>query len=166
MAEYCEVEHPFEPIYDDKSKILILGSIPSVVSRQQGFYYMHPRNAFWRILSALCQRQSVPETIEEKTHMLLEHHIAIWDVMKSCSIKGSDDSSITNAVAADIPALLKKSQITHVFANGKKAAEQYNRQVLGKTGIEIFILPSTSPANAGMNFEAKLKEWSVILQYI
>lgn len=164
MADYSIVEHPFDPIYDQHSKILILGSIPSVVSRERGFYYMHPRNAFWKIVSTLCGRMSIPETNDEKVRMLKEHHIAIWDVMKSCSIRGSDDSSIVNAVAADIPALLDNTQITHIYANGKKAAQQYDKQIFKQTGIDICVLPSTSPANAGMSYEDKLKAWSVILE--
>lgn len=159
MAEYQHIKHTFEPIYNKESKILILGSLPSVKSREQGFYYGHPQNRFWKVLSGILACE-VPITIEEKKQMLLTNHIAIWDVIDSCDIKGSSDSSIRNVVATDIPKVLQQTSITHIYANGKTAGALYRKWVQPITQREIIDLPSTSPANAAYKLEALIEHWS------
>lgn len=157
--------HTFEPVFDSNSRILILGTFPSVKSRESGFYYGHPQNRFWRIMAQLFS-QPVPCSIEEKKRLLLQNRVALWDVAASCEIEGSSDSSMTRVVPNDIPKLLSESEITHVFANGKKAAQLYNRLIYPETGLEIVTLPSTSPANAACGMERILREWRVILPFL
>ena len=158
MAEYEVICHTFEPVYDAQSRILILGSFPSVKSREQGFYYGHPQNRFWKVLAAiLCCR--IPITTEKKKKLLLENHIAVWDVIKSCEIKGSSDSSIRNVVPADIKAVTEKTKIRKIYANGKKAESLYNKYIFPKTKVGITVLPSTSPANAACSLEKLIEVW-------
>ena len=159
--DYCHVEHPIEPVYDDRSQILILGSFPSVKSRQQEFFYGHPQNRFWKVVSGVLGC-GVPITIEEKKEMLHEHHIALWDVIASCDIVGSSDSSIKNVVSNDFSEILEKADIKNIYANGGKAYELYRRYTMDKTGRSIIKLPSTSPANAAWNIERLTNAWSVI----
>ena len=158
MGEYSHLSHGFLPVYDEESKILILGSFPSVKSRERGFYYGHLQNRFWKVMAVLCN-ESVPETIEEKKTMLLKHHIAIWDVIDSCDIIGSSDSSIKNVVPADIAGLLQKTKIERIFANGRTAGKLYEKYVKGQTGKEITVLPSTSPANAVWSLDKLAEVW-------
>lgn len=158
--EYTQVTHTFEPVWDQNSRILILGSLPSVKSREQGFYYGHPQNRFWKVLAAITE-QPVPQTIEEKKQFLLRQRIAVWDVIASCEIEGSSDSSIRHVVPADIAGLLRKSGITRVFANGGKAGELYDKYILSETGIKAVRLPSTSPANAAWPLERLMEAWRV-----
>lgn len=162
MGEYQHIRHTFEPVYSRDSRVLILGSLPSVKSRKQGFYYGHPQNRFWKVLSALlcCDE---PVTIEEKKRMLLSHQIAVWDVIDNCDIIGSSDSSIRNVAAADIPGLLRRTEIKRVYANGKTAEKLYNQYIAGQTGMQIIPLPSTSPANAAFSVEKLTEAWRVIL---
>ena len=152
------VEHTFEPIYDSRSRILILGTFPSVRSREAGFYYHHPRNRFWAVLADLTG-EACPETIPEKKAMLLEHHIAIWDVVFSCDIQGSSDSSIKNVRPADIGGLLDKAPIQQIFGNGGKACQLYHKYAEEKTGRGIICLPSTSPANAAYSLARLTDIW-------
>ena len=158
MGEYSHISHTFLPVYDENSELLLLGSFPSVKSREQGFYYGHPQNRFWKVMAAVygCE---VPQTIEEKKSMLLEHHIAIWDVIDSCDIIGSSDSSIKNVVPADIAGLLPKTKITCIFANGKTAGNLYKKFSEESTGIPAVVLPSTSPANAAFSLEKLVEYW-------
>lgn len=158
MSEYQHVKHTFEPIYDDKSEILILGSLPSVKSREQGFYYGHPRNRFWKVLSAIYHCEE-PVTIDDKKNMLLFNHVAIWDVIDSCDIKGSSDSSIKNVIPTDIDKILKKTNITRIYANGKTAGKFYRKWIEPVTEKKIIDLPSTSPANAMMSLEKLIEIW-------
>lgn len=162
MAEYEHVKHTFEPVYDENSRILILGSLPSVKSREQGFYYGHPQNRFWKVLARLLEWEE-PATIEEKKAMLLKNKIAIWDVLESCDIKGSSDSSIKNAVAADIPGLLKKTKIEKIYVNGTTAGKYYKKYIWPLTGVEAIVLQSTSPLNCRYDMEKLTENWSVIL---
>ena len=145
MSNVTNVEHPFEPIYNENSTILILGTIPSVKSRKTGFYYAHGGNAFWRIIAYICD-YPVPDTVDAKKKLLLDNHIAIWDVCKNCDIEGSKDSSIKSEIPADIPGLLKKAPIKRIYANGQKAAKQYKKFVQQQTGIDIIPLASSSGA--------------------
>ena len=160
--EYIQIEHTFEPVWNKCSRILILGTFPSVKSRENQFYYGHPQNRFWKVLAALTESM-VPQTIEEKKKMLLENGIAIWDVIQRCSIQGSSDSSIRDVVANDIASLLGKSKISKTYGNGAKACELYDKFVREQTGIDIQKLPSTSPANAMYQLERLQKEWGRIL---
>lgn len=158
MAEYQHISHTFPPVYDDKSKILILGSFPSVKSREEGFYYGHPRNRFWKVLSAICGCDE-PDTIDAKKIMLLKNQIAIWDVIDSCDIKGSSDSSIKNVIPADIKGLVEKTKIQKIYANGKTAEKLYCKHIKPLTGMGIVALPSTSPANAASSLEDLVEMW-------
>jgi len=159
------VVHPFEPVYNEYSQVLILGTIPSVTSREENFYYGHPQNRFWKVISCLTGHP-LPITIVEKKNLLLMEGIALWDVLQSCDIEQSRDSSITNPVANDLDMIFKKASIKAVFTNGKKAQELYKKLCYPKTNIKSQCLPSTSPANGSYNLEKLLWEWSVILKYI
>ena len=158
MAAYQHIHHTFAPVYDADAKILILGSLPSVKSREEGFYYGNPQNRFWKVMAAVLET-AVPITIEEKKNMLLAHHIAIWDVIESCDIIGSSDSTIKNVIPADIGAVLKQTKIQKIYANGKKAESLYQKYVYPKTKELITALPSTSPANAACSLEKLVKVW-------
>lgn len=163
MAEYETVKHTFAPVYDEHSKILILGSLPSVKSREQGFYYGHPQNRFWKVLAHLLQWE-IPVSIEEKKSMLLQNRIAIWDVLESCDIRGSSDSSIKNPVAADISGLLAKTKIEKIYVNGTAAGKYYKKYVQPFTGIEAIQLQSTSPLNCRYTLEKLEENWAVIME--
>ena len=153
--------HEFPPVCDEKSEILILGSVPSVKSRQQGFYYGHPQNRFWKLLSALYGYE-IPVTIAQKKKMLHDLHIALWDVIESCEISGSSDSSIKNVKVNDISSLLASTSVKRLYANGTKAKELYDKYIYCETGIEIIKLPSTSPANAIYTLDKLKESWNVI----
>lgn len=155
---YTHVEHTFEPVYDIASRILILGSLPSVSSREQGFYYGHPRNRFWQVTAAVCGEE-VPETILDKKQMLLRNGIALWDVISECDIIGSSDQSVKNVLPADIGSILTGPGIKEVFGNGGLAVRLYRRYQQPLTGAEIIPLPSTSPANAAYSLERLIREW-------
>lgn len=159
--EYEHIVHSFEPVYDKDSEILILGTLPSVKSRENHFYYGHKQNRFWRLLAKLLD-VPVPETIEQKKEMLLAHRIAIWDVIQSCDIKGSSDSSIRNVEPTDLCRLLKQTKVKRIFANGNKAGQLYRKYQLPHTGIEAVVLPSTSPANAAWSLDRLCEAWVVI----
>ena len=161
--EYEHIVHSFEPVYDKASEILILGTLPSVKSRENNFYYGHKQNRFWKVLATLL-KEPVPDTIEEKKAMLLARRIALWDVIQSCGIKGSSDSSIKNVQPTDIGMILEKTNITRIYANGNKAGQLYKRYQFPVTGIEAMVLPSTSPANAAWSLERLCKAWHVILE--
>ena len=163
--EYEHIVHSFEPVYDKDSEILILGTLPSVKSRENNFYYGHKQNRFWKVLATLL-KEPVPETIEEKKAILLAHHIAIWDVIQSCDIKGSSDSSIKNVAPTDLRMILEKTNITRIYANGNKAGQLYKRYQFSVTGIEATVLPSTSPANAAWSLARLCETWGAILQGI
>jgi hypoxanthine-DNA glycosylase len=153
------------PVYDAFSKILILGSFPSVKSRAAHFFYGHPKNRFWPLL-ALLLNASVPVTVAQKKALLLRHHIALWDVVQSCDIKGSSDSSITNVVPNDIAHVVASSQIHRVFTNGQTAHRLYGRHCQFAVGLPATLLPSTSPANANKTMDALASDWRTILAYL
>lgn len=159
--KYERANHTFEPIYDENSRILILGSFPSVKSREQSFYYGHPRNRFWEVVSKITKTE-LPHNIDEKKSMLLKNNIAIWDVIKSCIIKGSSDSSIKDVEVNDINTIIKNSKVEKLYANGDKAFKLYNKYCENDIGIEIEKLPSTSPANAAYSMEKLIDEWKII----
>lgn len=158
--------HTFTPVFDENSRILILGTFPSVKSRENQFYYGHPQNRFWRVTAALTD-SAVPFTIEEKKRMLLEGRIAVWDVIASCEIEGSSDSSIRNVVPNDIAGLLGRTNIQAVFCNGGKAYELYAKYCEKACGKKALKLPSTSPANAAWSLERLTASWKeATKQYI
>lgn len=152
------INHPFKPIYSKDSKILILGSFPSVKSRQQNFYYAHPQNRFWKLIAKI-YKANIPNNIEEKKKLILNNNLAIWDVIKSCEIEGSADSSIQNIEVSDINELINKTDITKVVFNGNKAAESYFKYNKRIENIEYITLPSISPANAQYSFERLYNIW-------
>lgn len=161
MGEYQKVKHEFAPVYDENSRILILGSFPSVKSREQQFYYGHPQNRFWKVIAGLTGTP-IPQTIEEKKQMLLKNRIAVWDVIAECEIIGSSDSSIRNVVPADLNQILEHAPIQQIYANGntaKKLFEKYQKNVCGR---DVIGLPSTSPANAAFSLEKLMERWKCI----
>ena len=153
--------HPINPFYREDSRILILGSFPSVKSREQLFFYGHPQNRFWQVLACVFDCV-VPRTIEEKSAFLEVNRVALWDVIASCDIEGSSDSSIKNAVANDISGILQKSSIEKIFVNGKTAERLYIKYILPVNGREAICLPSTSPANAAWPLERLIDAWKII----
>lgn len=157
------ISHTFEPIYNKESEILILGSFPSVKSRENKFYYGHPQNRFWKVLARITNQEE-PVTIEEKKELLLSNHIAVWDVIESCTIQGSSDSSIKDVVVNDFTDILRDSSIRKIYVNGNKAYELYQRYAEEKTGMKAVKLPSTSPANAAWNTDRLYEIWKQILQ--
>ncbi|MBO4900488.1 MAG: DNA-deoxyinosine glycosylase [Lachnospiraceae bacterium] len=155
------IEHPFLPLFNSESKILILGSFPSVKSREVNFFYGHPQNRFWKVVAAVFEEE-VPQTIEEKKEFLLRNHIALWDVIHSCDITGSSDTSIRNVTANDLDVIFNEANIRAIYVNGKTAYRYYQKYMLPKTGRPAVCLPSTSPANAAWNMERLLVEWRQI----
>lgn len=155
------IEHPFPPLYDKNSRILILGSFPSVKSREKMFFYGHPQNRFWKVTAQVfgCD---VPETIDEKKKFLLSHGIALWDVIASCEITGSSDSSIKNVIPNDLREILDNAEIRRIFVNGKTAEKYFNKYIRGVIKRDAQCLPSTSPANAAWSAERLTAAWSVI----
>ncbi len=157
-TERLRVQHSFEPVYDEYSEILILGSFPSVKSREIQFYYGHPQNRFWKLIAALTEEET-PQTTEEKKALLYRHHIALWDVVQSCEIIGSSDSSIREVEPTDLNRILRTSPIRKIFANGDKAFQLYRKYCQESTGRSIERLPSTSPANAAFSLERLTQLW-------
>ncbi len=158
------IKHPIKPIFDQNSKILILGSFPSEKSREQKFFYGHPQNRFWKVISNIL-KANIPETVEDKIELLLLNNIALWDVIASCDILGSTDSSITNVIVNDLNEILSVSDIKQIFVNGKVAEKYYNKYIKDEIGREAVYLPSTSPANAMWSIEKLVSAWSVIKNY-
>ena len=163
QTEY--VKHTFAPVYDSSSRVLLLGTMPSPKSREEGFYYGHPRNRFWKVMGEVLGEET-PGTIEEKKRMLLAHKVAVWDVLKSCEIRGADDGSIKNPAANDMSVVLEAAPIKAVFATGQKAAALYRKYCEPCTGMPVIQLPSTSPANCGMKYETILDAYREILKYL
>lgn len=150
--------HNIPPLYDEKSRILILGSFPSIKSREGQFFYHHPQNRYWKVMAAVLG-EPVPETITEKKQMILSHHIAMWDVIASCDISGSSDSSIKNVTANDIGRLLEETEIDMIYTNGGTAHKYYQKYVKKKIERDDIVLPSTSPANAAWSLERLIMAW-------
>ncbi len=155
------INHPFPPLFDRDSKILILGSFPSVKSREQMFFYGHPQNRYWKVLAGVFN-DTVPATIPEKREFLLRHHIAAWDVIASCDIEGSSDASIKNAVPNDLTAILGTSDIRQIFTNGKTAYTLFQKYTAPLIHRDSICLPSTSPANAAWTLDKLIEAWKVI----
>ena len=159
-AETQRIQHPFPPLFDADSRILILGSFPSVKSREQMFFYGHPQNRFWKVIAAVTGEEA-PADIEEKKQLLHRNHIALWDVIASCEITGSSDASIKNARANDLSVILEQADIRQIFCNGTKSWELYQKYIRPATGREAAKLPSTSPANAAWTLEKLTVEWKL-----
>lgn len=156
--EYTHVIHTFEPVYNEQSKILILGSFPSVKSRERQFYYGHPQNRFWKVMAGVFG-EDPPQTVEEKREFLLRNYIAVWDVIASCDIVGSSDSSICNVVANDMDVILKSALIRGIYANGDKAYQLFLKHCKKEGQPLIHKLPSTSPANVAWSVERLIAAW-------
>lgn len=154
--------HPFGPLFGPNSRILILGSFPSVKSREQHFFYGHPQNRFWKVIAALFG-QDTPATIPEKKALILSHGLALWDSIASCIITGSSDASIREVVPNDLRIILDSAPVERIYCNGRKSHEMYMKYILPSLGREAFCLPSTSPANAQWSLEKLIDAWSVIL---
>ena len=155
------LQHTIKPVYDSQSRILILGSFPSVKSREQQFFYGHKQNRFWRVLAQVFDC-AVPEDVSQKREMLLSHHVAVWDVIASCEITGSSDASIRNVTPNDLSPILSQANIRAIYTNGGKAQQLYQKYILPVNGRGAVSLPSTSPANAGYSLERLVEVWQVI----
>lgn len=151
------VKHTFKPIYNKESKILILGSIPSVKSRENNFYYGHSKNRFWDLIAKI-YNEKIPVSVDEKTDLILRNNLAIYDVIKICDIEGSSDSSIKNAEINDINTIINESSISKIIFNGNKAYELYKKYETNKF-TNLVNLPSTSPANARFSFDKLFEIW-------
>ena len=160
---YQSIIHPIPPVFDADSEILILGSFPSVKSREAMFFYGHPQNRFWKVIAGVFG-DSVPQTIEEKKHLILDHHLALWDVISSCEIEGSSDASIKNVTANDLSPLLQAASIDKILVNGKTAEKLYIQYIQPKTQFPAICLPSTSPANAAWSLERLIDVWGRVLK--
>lgn len=156
--EAVRIEHPLEPIYAVDSRVLVLGTMPSPKSREIGFYYGHPQNRFWKVIAGIF-KEPLPQTIDEKKDLLLRHRIAVWDVIDSCDIVGSSDSSIRNVVPNDMNLILSNAKIQGIFANGGKAHQLFVKYCHKEGMPPLGKLPSTSPANAAWNLERLTAEW-------
>lgn len=157
------IKHPFPAVVDSKSRILILGSVPSIKSVENNFYYMHPKNRFWKVLSAIFGVDLYSATVDERISFLLENKIALYDSVEECDIEASKDSAISNVVSADIPSLVAKSEISHIFCNGK-ASLYYLLSAYPEYESITTLLPSTSPANAQFSLEKLIEAWKVIIK--
>lgn len=159
------ITHAFSPVFDSESRVLVLGTMPSPKSREQGFYYSHPRNRFWPVLAKLFGEEQ-PESPEGKRAFCLRNKIALWDVLAECDIEGASDSSIKNAVPNDFSEIFETADIKAVFCTGAAAGKLYKKFIEPKTGIPAVVLPSTSPANAKIGIEKLAEEYKVILKFI
>ena len=171
--ERITISHPIPPTYDKNSRVLVLGSFPSVKSREMAYFYGHPQNRFWRVMAAVFGEGETPQSVEERRAFLLRNHVAVWDVIKSCSIEGSSDSSIRDVVPNDLSVILENSRIERIFVNGKTAERLYRKYTepgLMEAGFPPAIaravcLPSTSPANAAWSLERLTKAWSIVAEF-
>ena len=159
------VTHEFDAFFDKDSRVLILGTIPSPKSREQGFYYGHPQNRFWKVLADVLGEE-FPQTVKERKVFLKRNHIALWDVLESCEIKGASDVSIRNARPNDMNRILQAADIRAIFATGAKAAQLYKKLCFPECGVEAVRLPSTSPANCGCSYEKLREAYSQICDYV
>ena len=163
MKDYTHIVHPFGPLCDARSEILILGSLPSVKSREQNFFYGHPQNRFWPLLAALFGEKA-PGTVEEKKALALRHHVALWDTIYSCDIIGSSDSSIRSVVPTDLRPILAGGNVKRIFCNGRTSGRYYEKYQEKALNQKAIVLPSTSPANAAWTMEKLMDAWRVILE--
>ena len=162
MNQTGRIEHPIPPLFDAQSRVLILGSFPSVKSREARFFYGHPQNRFWRLTARLLG-EAEPVSVEEKKAMILRHHLALWDVIRSCTVTGSSDSSIRDVTPNDLRVILDNSRVERIFCNGATAYRLYQRYLFPQTGIAAEKLPSTSPANAAWSPDRLEQAWAAII---
>ena len=155
------VIHPLPPLFDANSRVLILGTMPSPKSRQNGFYYAHPQNRFWRVLAGVFSCK-VPQTVEQKKKLVLENGLALWDVIAECEITGSADTSIKSVKPNDIAGIIEKTAVSRIFVNGKTAEKYYIRYIEKTVGQKAICLPSTSPANAAWSLDRLINAWQII----
>lgn len=165
MSKEERLSHEFQPIYNQDSRILILGTFPSVKSRENNFYYGHPQNRFWRLIAAITECE-IPVSIEQKKELLLMNRIALWDVISECEITGSSDSSIKNVVPSDLSIVLTQCEISRIYANGNTAAKLFQRYSKPFTNMGITLLPSSSPANASYSLDRLLESWIQIRGFL
>ena len=158
-----KIDHPIDPVFHRDPQILILGSFPSVKSREDGFFYGHPQNRFWRVLAAVFHTE-VPVTVQQKRELLRSRRIALWDVIASCQITGSADSAIRDVVPNDLSEMLSKADIRSIYVNGKVALRYYERYIQPSLGVAATYLPSTSAANAGWSLERLIAAWQVLAE--
>lgn len=163
MSETKNITHPFPPLFDENSDTLILGSFPSVKSREAMFFYGHPQNRFWRVIAALYGEEA-PDNIEDKKKLILSHNLALWDSIQSCTITGSSDSSVKDVVPNDLSLIINNSKVDRVFCNGALSHKMYTKFIFPITNIKAKKLPSTSPANAAFSLERLIEEWSALLK--
>lgn len=164
MSEPQKIIHPIPPLYDQNCQILILGSFPSVKSREAMFFYGHPQNRYWRLIAKLFD-EAVPNSVDEKKRLVLRHHIAMWDTIHSCTIIGSSDSSIRDVMPNDLSVILDHSKVDRIYCNGAASYRLYMKHIFPVNGIEAVKLPSTSPANAAFSLERLAEEWRQIKDY-
>lgn len=157
------IVHPVKPLYNNESEILILGTFPSVKSREAKFFYAHPQNRFWKVMSRIC-KSDLPVTDDEKRKMILDNRFALWDVIHSCEVTGSADSTIRNVIPNDISEIIENSKIKKIFVNGKKAEELYKKYIEKSVNIKAVCLPSTSPANAAWSEDRLYEYWKEQMQ--
>ncbi len=163
MMNPQKIIHPIPPLYDAESKILILGSFPSIKSREAMFFYGHPQNRFWPLLARLFN-EPAPASVEEKKVLAHTHHVALWDSIRSCTIVGSSDSSVREVVPNDLSVILENSRVERIFCNGALSHKMYTKYISPVTGIEAVKLPSTSPANAAFGMDRLAQEWQVVAE--
>lgn len=164
MSEPQRIIHPIPPLYDADCKILILGSFPSVKSREAKFFYGHPQNRFWSLLARLFD-EPVPHSVDEKRALALKHHIAMWDTIRSCTITGSSDSSIRDVVPNDLSVIFNNSKADRIFCNGAISHKLYMKYIFPTMGINAVKLPSTSPANAAFSMDRLAEQWRIIKEF-
>ncbi len=162
MAERKHIVHPIPPLYDSNSRVLILGSFPSVKSREAAFFYGHPQNRFWKVMTKVLEWPAVPADVEEKSRFLHDSHIALWDTIASCDIIGSSDSSIRNVTANDLSIILDAAPVEKIFCNGTASHNLYMKYIYPVMGRESIKLPSTSPANAAWSIDRLAEAWKQI----
>lgn len=164
MTGYQHIPHGFEPVFDERSRVLVLGSFPSVLSRANDFYYGNPRNRFWNVMArVLGAPVPADDDIPAKRELLLDHGVALWDVVQSCDVRGSSDASIRNVVPVDLARITSVSPVSAVLCNGGTAGRLYRRYLEPQTGLAAQVLPSTSPANAAWSEERLAAAWSETL---
>lgn len=156
-----KIVHPIPPVFDENSRILILGSFPSVKSRQAAFFYGHPQNRFWKVLAKVFNEE-VPQTVPQKKEFLLSNRVALWDVIGACEIEGSSDASIRNVTVNDLDLILAGADIKRIYVNGKTAYRYYLKYTRPLIRREAVCLPSTSPANAAWDLDRLTEAWNCI----
>jgi hypoxanthine-DNA glycosylase len=165
MPSPQHIIHPIPPLFDARSRVLILGSFPSVKSREAMFFYGHPQNRFWPLMARLFG-EPMPQTIEEKKLLALRRHVALWDSIHSCTITGSSDSSVRDVVPNDLSVILDNSSVARIFCNGALSHQMYTKYIYPLIGIEAVKLPSTSPANAAYSLDRLARAWSAVTDFL